>query len=328
MILVFFFLVFFSFQVVSWLSLELQELANLEEHINAVGNLEEISSFLMEVSAFLRELACPYEAITSGPIEQRLNTRENRVLLLDFLTTELSSVRIISVNKPSPLIIGKEKKKDDGESDVAFFLKQALTVLGLTNIPIDVSPEALITDLDREIRSLVEKHPDRLGKSALKHSLSEDQWIEVQRINEALSEEYNIRREMLLKRIDVTVQSFMWSKVHTNDILKVYTRSRSCLQTKSDVTIASLLASRDDLLRLQKTSSGHDREVTKCDVNKILIGAVPDRGGRAWEHDVPREMPQFKKRVAGGGGGHRGGGRGGGGHRGGFHKSGHKNHKY
>lgn len=314
-------------QVVSWLSNELQESANLEEHINAVSNSEENDSFLMEVSAFLRELACPYKTLISGSIEERLNTSENRILLLEFLTTELSSARIICVNKPTPFIIGQETKKDD-ESEVAFFLKQAVTVLGLANnIMVDVTAESLFSDLEKEICSFIGKYPDKIGKAALSHSLSDGQWLKIQQINEDLCKEYEIRREMLLKRIDVTVQSFMWSKAHTNDILKVYTRNRSCLKTKSNVTIASLLASRNDLLCLQKTSSGRDREVTKCDINKILIGNVPDRGGRAWEYEIPREMPQFQKRVAGGGSGHRGGGRGGGGHRGGFHKSGHNRHQ-
>lgn len=56
----------------------------------------------------------------------------------------------------------------------------------------------------------------------LKARLSEKQWAQVLAINEVLSEEYRIRREMLLKRLDVTIQSFKWSdkaKVSSNSFL-------------------------------------------------------------------------------------------------------------
>ena len=33
----------------------------------------------------------------------------------------------------------------------------------------------------------------------------------MEKINEILSQEYSVRKEVLLKRIDLTVQSFMWS---------------------------------------------------------------------------------------------------------------------
>ena len=52
-----------------------------------------------------------------------------------------------------------------------------------------------------------------------------------------------------------------------------------------------------DLLTMQKTSSGTAREKTKCKINKVMIGRVPDRGGRAYEHEIPPpEMPAFQKR--------------------------------
>ena len=41
--------------------------------------------------------------------------------------------------------------------------------------------------------------------------LSQDQWATLDQINEALTQEYAVRREMLLTRADVTVQSLGWS---------------------------------------------------------------------------------------------------------------------
>ena len=54
-----------------------------------------------------------------------------------------------------------------------------------------------------------------------------------------------------------------------------------------------------DLLNIEKTSGGKSREKTKCDLNRVLIGHVPDRGGRAYEHDVPPpDMPSFQQRQS------------------------------
>lgn len=50
-----------------------------------------------------------------------------------------------------------------------------------------------------------------MSKPLLKAKLSEKQWESVELINTALQQEYNIRRDMILKRLDVTIQSFKWS---------------------------------------------------------------------------------------------------------------------
>lgn len=54
--------------------------------------------------------------------------------------------------------------------------------------------------------------PSHMGKPLMKGRLSEKQWAQVLKINEELSQEYQLRREMLLKRLDVTIQSFLWSE--------------------------------------------------------------------------------------------------------------------
>lgn len=143
---------------------------------------------------------------------------------------------------------------------------------------------------------------------------------------------------------------------------KVYQPKRHSLRPQSTVDMAELLAAREDVCNVVKTSSGSSREKTVCAVNKVqgsffvyksadevfgvfffflmykldflfhqqvLMGVVPDRGGRPSEIEAPPpEMPPWQKRQDGGGGwgGHRGGGRGGGGGRwrgGGWNQGGH-----
>ena len=38
-----------------------------------------------------------------------------------------------------------------------------------------------------------------------------EQWAKLEKVNDALTQEYTVRRRMLLKRADVTVRSFTWS---------------------------------------------------------------------------------------------------------------------
>ena len=51
-----------------------------------------------------------------------------------------------------------------------------------------------------------------LGKGLVTQRLSEQQWATLERINQSLTQEYATRRQMLLTRCDVTIQSFSWSE--------------------------------------------------------------------------------------------------------------------
>ena len=50
-----------------------------------------------------------------------------------------------------------------------------------------------------------------VGCPLLTQPLSVEQWSTLEQINDALTQEYSVRRQMLLTRCDVTVQSFRWS---------------------------------------------------------------------------------------------------------------------
>lgn len=50
--------------------------------------------------------------------------------------------------------------------------------------------------------------PELVGKPLFNGKLSDKQWHVLQEIQQELQTEYRMRREMLIKRLDVTVQSF------------------------------------------------------------------------------------------------------------------------
>lgn len=58
----------------------------------------------------------------------------------------------------------------------------------------------------------MEGAPDNYpGRGMVTQTLSDTQWATLDQINKELTQEYAIRRKMLLTRCDVTVQSFGWS---------------------------------------------------------------------------------------------------------------------
>lgn len=62
------------------------------------------------------------------------------------------------------------------------------------------------------------------------------------------------------------------------------------------ISLADLLAARNDLAIIEKTSNASVRKNTRSKINSVIIGAVPDRGGRPYEQEPPPpEMPPWQK---------------------------------
>jgi hypothetical protein len=319
-------------ELVAWATTDLALMANLEETVRPISSLDDSDAFLMELSGFLRECNCPYSALTDGSIDQRLASKSNKLLLINYLVTELQAARItatvnmltddvqhMKINRAAASTVSKH-------SEVADLLKQTMIALGIPKPPDNITAALLFEKFGSKISELLSSMPERhLGKPLLCSELSEAQWESVEFIAQAMRQDYEYRRQMLLQRLGVTIESFTWSDrlQHREDqMAAVYHPIRQRMTVSVQTGMAQLLAARDDLLGIERTSSGMQRQRTVCDVNRIIIGSVPDRGGRAYEHDRPLpEMPAFQQRC---GGGHRGGGgpRGGGGgqqrHRGGW----------
>ncbi|XP_038641911.1 protein FAM98B-like [Scyliorhinus canicula] len=173
----------------------------------------------------------------------------------------------------------------------------------------DVPVSQLFRDLETKIRDVRSGlGQDGVGKPLLSRTLEPDQWEHLKEIHRAMCVEYGCRRQMLISRLDVTVQSFHWSegaKKHGTVMGQLYQPLRQVLCASSGVTLAHLLSAREDLSVITKTTSASSREKTACPVNKVLMGPVPDRGGRPGEIEAP--MPSWGDRRSGSGGGGGGG---------------------
>lgn len=78
--------------------------------------------------------------------------------------------------------------------------------------PDNISVDQLFNKLEGKLKTIVASAPaDLLGKPLIIGELSSSQWEKLDQLQKDMNEEYRIRREMLLKRLDVTIQSFLVS---------------------------------------------------------------------------------------------------------------------
>ncbi|XP_060789197.1 protein FAM98A [Neoarius graeffei] len=300
----------------AWLVSELKLYSRLEENVHATNCPSEAEGFQLEMSGLLTELACPYTCLTRGDVTHRLLNANNCQLLLTFLISELEAARMVLVNAPQ-----RNAQAGGGSvgcSELFLELKGICVSLGMSKPPSNITMFQFFSGIEKKLKEALSKvSVHHVGQPLMNKTLGPRHWEKIEVINQSLVNEYEVRRKMLLKRLDVTVQSFGWSdraKSQTEKLAKVYQPLRAALGFKSRVCVAHLLAAREDLSKILRTSSGQTREKTSCAINKVLMGRVPDRGGRPNEIEPPPpEMPTWQKRQDGptGGGGGRGGGRGG-----------------
>ncbi|XP_069763617.1 protein FAM98A-like isoform X2 [Narcine bancroftii] len=284
----------------SWLVSELKAVSLLEECLTPTTGPEDAETFQLEVSGLLSELHCPYSSLTTRNAMSRLRDRHSCLQLLWFLGSELQAARILH-SKQLPL---ERCQAPPEASDAIFGELQALwQVLGMVK-PTPGAPVAQIFgELEMKIRDVSASLPEgAVGKPLLSRSLEPGQWEHLEEIHQAMCMEYECRRQMLISRLDVTVQSFHWSDRAQRGALmdELYEPLRGALCSRTSVTLADLLSAREDFSVITRTTSRSSREKTSCPVNKILMGPVPDRGGRPGELEHP--MPVWKGWRSGSGG--------------------------
>ncbi|XP_019642255.1 PREDICTED: protein FAM98A-like [Branchiostoma belcheri] len=225
----------------------------------------------MEMSSFLSEFGCPHAGVSSGEFAQRFRTRENCLLLLDYLLTELQAAQMTHANHPRP------PTTPTGQAPTSLHsgeLKAICITLGMSRPPANITTFQFFTGVEKKLREFLSKVPqDHIGKPLMKRAMAPGQWAQLDIINRKLSEEYRVRREMLLKRLDVTIQSFNWSdrtKGREDAVAQAFRPKRQGLSTQTNVILADLLAAREDIARIQKTSYGATRH--NCAINKVLMG--------------------------------------------------------
>ena len=82
--------------------------------------------------------------------------------------------------------------------------------LGMKKPTDQISTASFFNELNSRVSETVKKIPKEvLGKPLFFNKLNDNEREKLEKLHRDLNEEYTIRREMLLKRLDVTVNSFL-----------------------------------------------------------------------------------------------------------------------
>lgn len=70
-----------------------------------ISSDSEINDFMIELSGFLKEMLCPFQSFISGPVSQRFLFVESRLIILDYLLTELMAMKMCHKLKPKENVV-------------------------------------------------------------------------------------------------------------------------------------------------------------------------------------------------------------------------------
>ncbi|XP_061537708.1 protein FAM98B [Phycodurus eques] len=258
-----------------------------------------------ELRNILSDLQSPLTGLTSEMLEPSVLYK-----ITEFLVSELQAAHIIkhkeldSKDKPA----GEETAKEQRVEEITAFCQQhegnnrrtaemqAEWVLLLHALNMDTSCQ--YSDVLHEVESRIALLPgEAMTKPLLHASLSTEQWMQLQNINRVLSDDYFCRQQMMIKRFQVSLQSFAWGekqKERSEAIASV--PPLASIAVSSRVSLPLLLATREDQSCIEPIKAG-----TSTEVYKKMMGHVPDRGGRPGEMEAP--MPVWSDRRSGQGAG-------------------------
>ena len=223
------------------------------------------------------------------------------LLLVSFFTTLLQTERVLKLRTQNNSNITASPKV----STFHYNIKRMLNVLQ-TNTKKPTTNTSIINlmKLVRQEITNIKSNPlnNASNQSLIDRSLFNTKEKEIcQEIMNDLNIEYRMRRRMMLQRLDVTLQSFMWSKKAIgieNEIIAVLKPLVSQLHAlKFDINEEMLFQATSSLTDVQCSSVSATR--SKAAIKDVLIGTVPDRGGRVDEFKPKDLMPSWKLRGSG-----------------------------
>lgn len=298
--------------LLTWLAAELRTLCPELQDSNRTSDVLLVG----ELRNLLSDMFFPLNVLTSEVLESSILNK-----VTEFLVSELQAARIMkykelnSEDKTTEEESEKEQRVEDHSHEITEKYEdddmsdkeqrgaelQAEWILVLHALDMDTSSQ--ITDVLREVESRLARLPCKdMTNPLLNTSLSTEQWMQTKKINEVLTEDYKCRRQMMIKRFQVTLESFAWGekqKERSEALSSV--PPLSSLAGSSRVSLSHLIAAREDQSFIDPIKAGKSTPVYK-----ILMGSVPDRGGRPGEIEPP--MPAWEDRRAKGNRSGRGGG--------------------
>lgn len=292
--------------LITWL---VSELNSIYPDGDAEGKRHTGNILAGDLRAFLKEMSCPYPALISETL-----TPASLNHITEFLVSELQAAHMVMYKESHPEdreaccdsvkdrreeaqdeeeIMGEIEafvNQDDRRNKEAEETKRELSLL-LEALSMDTSSN--LTDVQHQVKSCLARLPGGdIPKPLLNNELNSDQWKQLGQLNDALAKDYRCRRQMMIKRFEVTLQSFTWGeKGKEREKVLSSMSSLSLGPGEPRVCPSLLLAAREDQSQILPVRAGPSTAV-----HKVLMGSVPDRGGRPGEIEPP--MPDWKRERA------------------------------
>lgn len=256
---------------------------------------------------------------------------DDRAGVLEFLTAEVQAIRISNHRAWLEKRQSTESRPPSEASDasIARSISRICAALGVGagDIPVLNTPDDVVEFLEKLCESAVET----IAASDTGEPLLDDAMVsqlvpkmgECERMAESLAREHTLRRALILRRLEVTIQSFAMCR---NENMQSDESQRQSFfdhvlrkvtveieRADLPVSLFDAFAAREWLLEVEQRTTGASLQSTENNVKRVLMGEVPDRGGRIGQAAKAKEgMPSFRPRSneSGGGQGRRGKGRG------------------
>uniref|UniRef100_A0A1Q3FKD2 Uncharacterized protein n=1 Tax=Culex tarsalis TaxID=7177 RepID=A0A1Q3FKD2_CULTA len=234
--------------LIQWLTDEIRRYGALDDE--SVSSVDDEVCFRWELSAFLKELGCPYGALMEVPLTERFREGADARMLVDYLVGECAALAMV------------QRQKQDEEKRFQVSMHKPCTESDLLNIchALGLSPTDLRAEnIFNEINQRLNDEPPTSLLLRPETNLTADQWVRLERTQAELLEEYSLRQQMMLKRIDLTMAAFQWKQKDGPAVAQTYRKWRrhlvDLIESFSTADIATLLAADEELLRQERVSS-------------------------------------------------------------------------
>lgn len=292
-------------KLIHWLSESLNKLSSIESIVNEIDNEQEVDSFKIELSGLLKELGSPYSIDNIDDLTVKLT-------ILNYLCGELLASSIVFIQT-----VNQTDDNEFNETEIAKQLRLILMSLGISKPPPDVKIEQIFNKITESIDVEFKRKNITIENSLLFNNIRNGQinpklWSKLDELNQALKQDYELRKRTLITRSDCTIASFKWKKDDRNEELDkkiddFYHKFNYLLERDISINIAELMAFKPtDFNQINNTVISKSHQLCtilppknsrlanqglqqKLSLHKFLIGSVPDRGGRVEEAIKPQQ---------------------------------------
>ncbi|EGC37340.1 hypothetical protein DICPUDRAFT_30483, partial [Dictyostelium purpureum] len=234
-------------------------------------------------------------------------TYENRISMIEYLFLQLQTLQLDLFEKfDNTKEKEKEKEMDSEEMKDVEIVNQEDYIISEIQVLSDLfsiefnnydnlsNTLGLISDKIKDTLKLLPS--DFISEPFFKRtSFNDQEKEEIETMSKTMYQDYKKRSIVLQKRLDVTVESLLWNERVADKLKEIKRNVNYFIQSLPSIThytYFDLINVHRDLLQIKRTSQ---HSVSAATLNSVIIGKVPDRGGRTNDRKIP--MPSFHKRV-------------------------------